>query len=303
MGNEIYTGDSGIGAQAHLPAIYRQEVIRTLADRSSFRNSAALINLGTDLIMGAAAEKGAIFNLDATEFASFGEIATITNSTITSAEYTCTPTRHGLAHALSDVSNAKDVTGALNPVRLSQSIAAGTSLTLTSLICDLFDSWTAVGSTGVPFSLATVRAGQAALRAASVDGPYIMVLHPVQLNKFITDLDTRGSHIQFKPATAEMTALRGPGFQGTWDGIEVYTSTRVNASGSDYYGGIFGRGAVGFKEELNPAGPGADVLVNVGPLLIEIDRQARESTSGMVGSYRVAACTIQSAMGRRLLST
>lgn len=303
MANEMYTGDGGAGAQATLAAIYRQEALRALADRASLRNHPALVNLGDDLIQGALAEKGALYNLDALEFSSFGEIATITNTALTSSEYTCTPTRHGLAHAMSDVQGAKDVTGAFDPLRLAQSISAGTGLTITSLVADQFATLTAVGTSGVDFSLSLVRQAQAALRADSVPGPYIMVIRPEQLSKFITDLDTRGGHIQWNPATPEMAALRGPGFQGTWDNIDVFTTTRVNASGSDFQGGIFGRGCIGFREEENRPGPGADVLVNVGPLLIEIDRQARESVSGLVGSYRMGACIIEADRGRQLLST
>lgn len=303
MAGELVTG-SGAGSTAHLAAIYRKEAIIALADRASLRMHPSLVNLGTDIIMGADSEKGAIYNLDgALEFASVGEIATITNTALTGSSYTCTPARQGLAHALSDVVGMKDVTGALNPLRLGQSIAGGVGTTFTSLTCDLFGAWTAVGTTGVPFSLATVRAAQAALRAASVPGPYMMVLAPQQFSNFITDLDARGGHIAFNPATPEMAALRGPGFQGTWDGIEIFTSTRVNTSGSDYQGGIWGRGAIGFKEEENRPGIGADVMVNVGPLLIEIDRQARESVSGLVGSYRVGLCSIEAARGRQLLST
>lgn len=303
MANEMYTGDSGPGAQAILPAVYRQEAIVALADRASLRNHPALVNLGPDLIMGAAAEKVGIYNLDVLEFSSVGEIATINNTALTSSEATCTPTRHGLAHAMSDVLGAKNVDGVFNPLRLAQSISGGASTTFTSLSCDLFDAWTAVGTSGVDFSLSLVRQAQAALRADSVPGPYLMVISPQQLSKFITDLDARGGHIQWNPATPEMAALRGPGFQGTWDNIEVFTTTRVNTSGSDYKGGIFGRGAIGFKEEENRPGPGADVLVNVGPLLIEIDRQAREGLSGLVGSYRLGLCTLEASRGRQLLST
>ena len=302
MADEIVTG-SGAGAQAHLAAIYRQEASVALADRASLRMHPSLGNLGTDIIMGAPAQKGAIYDLDVLEFTSVGEIATIANTALTSSEFTCTPTRHGLAHALSDTVSMKNVDGALNPVRLAQSIAGGVGTTFTSLACDLFDAWSSVGSTGVAFSLATVRAGQAALRAAAVPGPYMMVISPQQLSSFITDLDTRGAHIQWNPATPEMAALRGPGFQGTWDNIEVFTSTRVNESSGDYSGGMWGRGAIGFKEEVNLPGAGADVMVNVGPLLIEIDRQARESTSGLVGSYRLGLASIEAARGRRLLST
>jgi hypothetical protein len=147
-----------------------------------------------------------------------------------------------------------------------------------------------------------VRQAQKALRAASVPGPYMMILHQNQFSEFLEDLDTRGSHIQFIPATTELQILRGPGFQGYWDGIEIFTTSRVNTASSNHEGILFGRGAIGYKEEMSMPGPGADVVLQAGPLHVEIDRQARESLSGLVGVYRVGVSNRELARGRRLIS-
>jgi hypothetical protein len=297
------TGSSP-GSDVLVAQVASRVVRLALGDRFSLRNHPALVRLGTDLI-GSTTIKGTVFNLDGLDLlASTGEASAVSTSSLTVANYTCAPSKYSLAYGYSDFLNAVDQTGVFSTQRLAMSIAISAAMTLTNLIALEIDDWTQVGSTAVTFSHTTFLLAQFALKQALVPPPYLAVLKPKHFTDWQADLEQRGGVTQWRDATASMQVLRGLGLEGFYNGIEVVTSDQVQSanSGADWASGMFGRGALGYKElQLRPAPRSAHVLIDSGPLRVEEVRDGLAGSTDVAGHYYVGTCDIEAARGRTLI--
>jgi len=138
-----------------------------------------------------------------------------------------------------------------------------------------------------------IYSAQFQLNSQSVPGEFACVLHPVQINDFQTSLRSETGAQQFVPATADMLALRGPGFKGSWNGINFFQSdsvTLVNSS-ADRSGAMFGMGCFAYtlrswrrllQGQLAPA----EILADFGIGFVERDRDATNAmTTAILNMY------------------
>jgi len=135
-----------------------------------------------------------------------------------------------------------------------------------------------------------------------------MVLHPTAINDFRTSLRSESGAIQYVPATAEMLATRGPGFQGTWNGIEIWQSDScptINA-GADRSGAMFGKGAFAYTmapvSALQGHIPSANVLVDAGTVIVENSRDADNGLTKAVATMYPAVSEVEDARGVEIVS-
>jgi len=306
MADEIYQG-SGNGADLLVAEVTRREALLSLGSRASLRNHPVLIQLGDDLI-GSNTLHGNLFGLDGADLmAATAEGAAVANTALTEAEYTVSPARYGLAYEFSDWMNAVDPYSVVNSMRLAMSIVRSAGMTLTNLIAQDIDGFTQVGTTGTPMTHDTFLAAQFALEQALVPGPYLTVLKPKQYTDWQSDLESRGGLTQWRPASAEQQALRGEGFKGFYNGIEICTSNQVQGlnSNADWGGGMFGRGAIGYKElAMKPAPRSSFVIVDLnGVIRVAEVRTEREGETAVVGHYYVGTTVIEAGRGRTIVSS
>ena len=153
------------------------------------------------------------------------------------------------------------------------------------------------------FSHDTFIAAKAALIQALVPGPYLMVMKPKSFTDWSTDLESRGGLTQWRPAAAEMQNIRGNGFQGVYDNVEIFTSNQVQAVSSDWGNFMFGRGAIGYKEVAQGAPPRSQiVLLDVnGVIRVAEFRTESEGETAVVGHYYVGTTVIEAGRGRTVL--
>ena len=306
MADEILTGSGG-GGDILVAEVQSKYAQLSLADRASLRNHPTLVNLGPNLI-GSGTEQISIFGLDGSDLMTARtEIQAISNQAFSVSSVTCTPAPYRIAYDYSDQIGALDPSGVVNSYRLAQSIVGSATMTLTNLIAQAIDGFTAVGTTGVDFTHDTFLAGQFALDQASVNGPYLCVLHPKQFTDWQSDLETRGGVTQWRPATAEMQMLRGQGYKGMYNNIDIFVSSKVQPDGggsTDWYGGLFGAGAVAYKEmALGPAPRSQIVLLDVeGVIRVAESRNELSGDTQVVGHYFVGACNPEASRGRTLIS-
>lgn len=305
MADEILYGSGG-GENLVVAAVASQMVMLSLADRASLRNSPQLINLGTPLI-GSGAEKFATVALDGADLmVSRTEIQSIANQAFTSAQKTVTPARYGIAYDYSDYVSAIDPTGTLNPSRLAASIVASANMTFTNNLAKMVDDFaTTAGATTVAMTHDTFLAAQFKLMQNKVPGSFLCILKPKQFTDWVSDLETRGGVTQWRQSTQDMQVLKGIGFQGQYNGIDVFVSDQVQSANAnaDWAGGMFGAGAIGFKElALGAPAPGAFIVADVGPIRVEVDRSVRTGETALVGTYYHGFVEIEDLRGVTIIS-
>lgn len=305
MANESVTG-SGAGAAALVAQVARRVALRLLADRANLRNHPALVNVGDDLV-GATVMKGSILGLDGyDEFASRTEIQQVANTAVSSATYTITPGRYSLARGVSDYLRMLDPTGDFDEVVLAQSMISEYAMLFTTEIAQIGDGFTAVGTSGTDFTHDRFLAGQFALKQANVPGPYLLVMSTESYTQWQADLEQRGGLTQWRAASEAVQMLRGTGAEGSYNGVDVFTTDRVQALNTDADHGnfMFGRGAIGFKE-LPPPPPTRDSseILRAGPLVAESYRAPDLANTQVIGNAWVGFAAIEAGRGRVVLGS
>lgn len=300
MADEILSGSGG-GQNILVSAVASKMAMLLLADRASYRNHPALVNLGEDLI-GSTTEQFTQYGLDGYDLmSSVTEIQSVSNTALTTAKKTVAPARHAISYDYSDYMSTLDQTGQINSQRLALSIVQSANMTFTNNLAKLLDDFsTTVGTSGVAYTHDTFLAGQFKLLQAKVPGPYLRILKPKQFTNWQSDLETRGGVTQWRAASEDMQALRGLGFQGYYNNIEVGVSDQVQSvnAGADWAGGIFGRGAVGFKELMITARPvSAFIILEAGPVRVEEVRAGRTEETAVRGTYYHALVEIEDLRG------
>lgn len=299
---------SGGGENALVSAVAIKYLQLLLADRTSLRGHPALVNLAAfgagRLGLGSTTAQYTLWGLDGYDImGTVSEGSAMSETAITNALKTITWARKGLRRDLSDDVRSVDATGVLNPMRLAMDGFGAAMETLTALIAALMSGFSVQkGSTGVAFSHDLVLLGKAALIEAGVPGPYMGLFHNNHFADWMIDLEGRGGLTQWRPAAAEMQILKGPGYQGNYDGIDIFTTSRVPASGSDYVSGLFGRGAVGYVEQEVEYGEETLILLQEGPIAVEIERSSTEGASRVITNYRPGAAEIEDGRGVGLLA-
>lgn len=303
----IKTGSGG-GEYALLAASAVKYLELLLADRVSLRGHPAIINFaeygGGKLGSGSVTHQYTLYGLDGTDaMSTVAEGATVSETALTNALRTITWARKGLRRDLSDDVRSVDHTGALNPPRLAQDGFGSAMVTLTALLAALGSGFSAqLGSTGVTFSHDLFMLGKAKLIENEVPGPWLLLQHPNHFADWMIDLESRGGLTQWRPAAADMQVMKGPGFQGTYDNVDIITTNRVPASGSDYVACMFGRGAIGYVEQEVIFGEEAYIILQVGPIAVELVRDGKGGYSSIVTHYRVGVAEIEDARGVGLLA-
>ena len=218
-------------------------------------------------------------------FASTLENASVANSAYTTSSFDIAVTKYARAYELTDLVGISGSPIDLN--RIVQNLTAGVALTFTDRICTAFSSLaTSSGTSGVNLSVDDIYDAQFKLNLQANTGPYTCVLAPVQMNDFRSSLRAETGAIQFEAASADMLATKGPGFQGTWSGIQFYQSDSVVTNGGNREGAMFADGC--FAYTMAPVSliqghvPSSSILVDAGELLVELVRDAYGGQSAAV---------------------
>lgn len=274
-----------------------------LANRSSLRGHPALINLGALGAgrpgSGSLTSQFSLFGLDGYDtLSTVTEGNAVSETALTMALRTIAVARRGLRRGLSDQMATIDPTGTLNVPRFAIDGFISANVTLTKMIAALMDGFaTEVGTTGVDYSHDTFLEEKAALIEAKVTGPFLKIMPESHYSRWMVDLEGRGGLTQWRPASVEMQMLRGPGFQGTYDNVDVFTSDGCVTDGSDKIGGMFGAGAIGYAEMPITYPESAIIVLNEGPIAVEEIRSGLSALTDIVTHYHVGVTEIEDLRG------
>lgn len=279
-----------------------------LADRGSLRGHPAIVNMAQygagRLGMGSKTAQYTLWGFDGTDaMSSVSEGSDVSETALTNALRNITWARKALRRDLTDDVRAVDPTGMINPMRLAQDGVGSAMVTLTGMLAALNSGYsTQVGSTGNPCTDALFTAAKKKLIEALVPGPYLAIMDQYHFADWMEDVKAAGGLVQWQAASAAMQILRGPGFQGTYDGIDVFTTDRCPTSGSDRISSIIGRGACGYVEQEVVYGQEAIIELNLGPIAVELDRKTLSGSTSVVTHYRVGVAEIEDARGVGILA-
>ena len=303
MANEVtFTGLASTGGR--VASVLSSMLMETLHDPTDLRAVMTEVpwqSLGSDTMSVTRDAAPGAFSAASSEI-SHGTAAD--NAAYTTAKFDLQVARYVRAYQVSDLFGVSG--GPVDLEKVVATLGAGLGLTMTDLLCALFNSITSqVGSSGVDLSVDTMYDAAFQLNTNGVvstaDAPLTAVLHPTGFNDFVQSLRSESGAISFEPATAAMLGSNGggPGFKGRWNGIDIWQSDSCPtiSGGANYSQAMFGKG--GFAYTLAPVSalqghvPSANVIADAGGLLIELSRDADNGLSKAIATCFPAVAEVE----------
>ena len=232
----------------------------------------------------------------------------ISNSDYATGSFSLSPAGYSRKYQITDLIPLTG--GPVQLDRVAANLVKGVGLTLTDLLCALFDSLSnsVTPGSGVDLDVSTVYSAIYQLNSQSVGGPFACVLYPEQFNNFQSSLRSEAGAIQFVGATSEMLALRGPGFKGSWNGVDFYQSDSVGTTGggADSAGAMFGAGCfaytLGNAQQVAGQIPQALQFLANEAMVIEISRDTSTFMTSLIASIFPSVVEAEDARGVKIAS-
>ncbi len=289
-----------------------QEIKLLLVDSSNLRNTPFVEFVGSINGMGSDTIRVRKAGLDGYDgFSAFygtTEADAVTPSNLTDAHVDVVCKRNSLAYEISDLASMTGLNGGdIDPFRIAESIANSYEALFANLTGALVAGFTATaGSTGTDLTIDAlfdaIKQLEAAGSGKGAPGPYVAVLHPKQWADIQDDILAATTGLfQFTPASYEAISAKGGHYKGNFMGVEIYTSSYVTNDGTDHAGAIFGPGAVGYATGM-PAPVGAVEAMEMGEVMIEMDRDAAKALTKVVGHAYLGMSIIDQDRGVTLIS-
>ena len=291
-----------------LAQMISQEIRLLLTDSTNLRNTpfmdfvGSINGMGSDTIR---VRKAGLDGYDA--FTSFVSPAVnpvaVTPSSLTDGHVDVVVKRQALAYEITDYGQ-----GDVDPFRIAESIAKSYDALFADLTGATVAGFTTVkGSTGAALTaslfLDAIQALEAAASGKGAPGPYVAVLHPKQWADLQDSLIGLTSGVlAFVPATYEAISAKGSHYKGQFMGVEIYTSSYVTNDGTDHQGALFAPGAIGFASGMPAPLAGAAESMEMGEVMIEMEREADKAMTRIVGHAYLGMSIIDDERGCLLIS-
>ena len=238
--------------------------------------------------------------------ANVDEVTAAGNTAITDSALSLTVAQQIIAFSISDLMSVTGAAGNLDIARLAEAVSNAYSLRFTDQVCGVIDGFTAtVGSSGTDMLVDDFYAAMFALEQAVVSGPYAAVLYPTQFTDLQESLRSEGGALSFSAPTAEMLAMKGPGFAGSFLGVDIWKSDSVVTAnaGADSAGAMFGLGGVCYAEaSASGALPGSIAAPAMSPVYAEFERVADPGLCRVIGHAFNAVALGEDARGVSIIT-
>ena len=228
------------------------------------------------------------------------------NSAYSTSKFTLTVARYLRIYQVTDLFGVSG--GPIDVNTVVQNLVDGVALTMTDLVTTLYSSLANnVGDTTVNLTVANIYEAMFQLNNSSAS-PSSCVLHPVQMSDFINGLRAEAGAMQYQAATAEMLRVKGPGFQGTWNGIDFYQSDSCPTAnaGADRVGAMTADGC--FSYTLAPLAaqqaqiPADSILIDTGDLIVEAERDAANGMTSCIANLYPAVVEAEDLRGVAIIT-
>ena len=210
--------------------------------------------------------------------------------------------RNSLAYSITDLASMTGMGQDIDPFRIAEHISKSYDALFAKLTAAVFGGFTAqVGSASaltVSIFLDAVQALEAADSNKGAPGPYVCVLHPAQFAELQDSIRAEAnSALAYAPASYEALSAKGSHYKGTFMGVEIYTSSYVTDNSSNYAAAMFAPGAIGYATGMPSALPGAVEAMEMGEVMVEMDRDATKALTRIVGHAYIGLSIISDERG------
>ncbi len=298
MANEVFYSTSGA---ARLAETLNANIMLLLADRQYLWRHSAITMLPDASGSGSTVIKTPIVSLGAVDsMAAVAEGSSTSNTALGLSSFAVTIARQALQREISGLNDIVDSTGAVNVMGLANEGFELAAKRFTDLVAVAGASFTnTVGTTTVDMVTDDYYDATYQLEQNSVPGPWLAMLFPVQFTDFRESLRSEGGAQQFQSTTAEMLALKGPGFKGSFLGVDIFASNLVPTAtaGADSGGCMFGTGAIAFREGSRSSVAGAAMTLLKSPVITVLEQDAAGDLTKIVHNYYVGVSKTQDLMG------
>lgn len=277
------------------------EVQTLLADTYSLRDvPGALTYLGSINGRGSDTIRVPYAQIDALS-ATANEITAVANTAVTDSSFTCAVVRNALAREVSDLAGmTARGPGDIGLSRLASLMVGGARMAFMDAVAAAVQGFSATaGGTGVNLSVDNWYTAVATLEVASNEGPFFALLHPQQWADLQTSIRSETGAVEHRPDHIGSADIRGQGYAGSFLGVDIYLSSRVDAvnTASDRNGAMWSQGALAFADGTPVPVPGAIMSAPDRQLTIEIQRPDRSATSLVIGHSYFGVSLAEDARG------
>jgi hypothetical protein len=285
------TNNSLVG-DLRLAQMISQEIRLLLNDSVNLRNTPFMDFVGSINGMGSDTIRVRKAFLDGedgwSEFTGGTEDGAVSDKALVDGHVDVVVKRQALAYAITDLASMTGMGADIDPFRIAESIAKSYEARFANLTGALLGGFTPqVGSAAamsVSVFLDAIQTLESADSGKGVPGPYVCVLAPAQFAELQDSIRSESTGIlQFVAPSYEAISAKGSHYKGAFMGVEIYTSSHVTDNGSNYAAAMWGPGAIGYATGT-PAGlPGAAETMEMGEVVIEMDRDATKALTRIVG--------------------
>lgn len=301
MANEVYY--SGLSGNARVSAVLSQLIATKLTDTASLVGHPSIMQITA--APGSTTVQIPVISWGADAMASVAENASVSNTALTTAAVTCTLARQAIRRQISDLAQATatgvplDVTLESIATDFSQAwLKRGTTM-ITALASGFSNS---VGSTGVDLSVTNFYAAIFQLQLTANAGQFVAVLHNQQINDLMSSLRSETGPGQYLQSAQMGLEAHGPGFKGQLFGVDLFGSNTVANNGVDYTGMMFAPMAIAMATASVSPIIGSTIPTPAAQVTVEVERDASNGSSIVVGSILAGVCEVDDAKGVAILS-
>jgi hypothetical protein len=289
MANEIT--NTGLVGDLRLAQMISMEIRLLLKDSVNLRNTpfvdfvGSINGQGSDTIR---VRKAFLDGEDGfTAFTGVSEENSVGNTALVDGHVDVVCKRNSLAYSITDLATMTGMGQDIDPFRIAEHISKSYDALFAKLTAAVFSGFTAqVGSASaltVDIFQDAIQALEAADSNKGAPGPYVAVLHPAQFAELQDSIRSETGAVAYAPASFEALAAKGSHYKGSFMGVEIYTSSYVINGGSNYQAAMFSPGAIGYATGMPASLPGASESMQMGEVMVEMDRTAAAALTQVVG--------------------
>lgn len=294
-----------------LQQMISQEIKLLLTDARNLRNTPFLDFVGSINGMGSDTIRVRKAGLDGYDsFSSFtgaNEDDAVGESTLVDGHADIVVKRQALMYKITDLANMTGMGQDIDPFRIAESISKSYELLFAELTASTVAGFTAsvsnAGALAIDDFISAFQTLELAAAGKGAPGPYVALLHPEQWQDLQADIRSETNNaLAFAPASFEAMSAKGPGYKGSYLGVDIYTSSHITESAGQHVGALWAPGAIGFATGKPAALVGAAESMDMGDVLIEMDRDSTRALTNIVGHCYLGMGVVDSDRGVKLLS-
>lgn len=129
-----------------------------------------------------------------------------------------------------------------------------------------------------------------------------LVMAAKSMNEFVESLRGEGGALQYQADAADFLRAKGPGYKGSFQGVDIWQSDSVTNTGGAYKNGMYAYGALGYQlgpierlvgMHINPA----DVVFSAPNFIVERGRDAVNNMSTFYAKFYSAVVEVEDLRG------